>query len=81
MSKIWSNKNDRTLIELEKNLASLEHEIDTWKPPTIWEAANYRMLKHLKIRRNEVEAAIRKLEDRKKELRYETAEVRETETD
>jgi hypothetical protein len=79
MSKIWSNKNERTLANLEKSLVFLEHEIDTWKHPTVWEAANHRMLKRTKIRRNEVEAAIRKLKDRKKELRYE--EVRETETD
>lgn len=79
MSKIWSNKNERTLVELERSLANLEHWIDNWKHPTIWEAANHRMLKRTKIRRNEVEVAIRKLKDRKKELRYE--EVRKTETD
>jgi hypothetical protein len=78
MSKIWSNKNERTLVELERSLVSLEYWIDNWKHSTAWEEANHRMLKRTKIRRNEVEAAIRKLKDRKKEL-YE--EVRETETD
>lgn len=81
MSKIWSAKNERTLLELERALANLERWIDNWKHPTAWEEANHRMLKRTKTRRNEVEAAIRKLQDRKKELRYEATEVRETETD
>lgn len=52
------------LDKVKKKLEELEYEIETWQPPTLWEKANCRMLRRMKVQRRAYEKAIDRIEER-----------------
>lgn len=57
----------KTKIEdIEKSLDLINQQINDYIPPTKWETANDRMLKHLHVRRKELEFALERKQEKEK---------------
>lgn len=51
---------------IEESIDNLDKTIANWKHPTVWEAANHRMLKRLKQERTRLEKSVSQIQHRQK---------------